>query len=193
MNMKTPSITDNIWIAAGDGKLDRVKELIEKEGVDINVQDECGYSPLHAAASYDQEEVILYLLSKNANVNIPDVDQDTPLFVAETVETARLLVTHGADAKRTNSEEITAAAHAFDEGWLDVAQYLASVTGENIPLSLSDESVEETAVTDGGDEMDEQIESIMKRIEEQGGLEDEEKLREMVTKMVLDEMKKSIE
>ncbi|KAL0075204.1 kinase-like domain-containing protein [Phycomyces blakesleeanus] len=179
MNMKTPSITDNIWIAAGDGKLDRVKELIEKEGVDINVQDECGYSPLHAAASYDQEEVILYLLSKNANVNIPDVDQDTPLFVAETVETARLLVTHGADAKRTNSEEITAAAHAFDEGWLDVAQYLASVTGENIPLSLSDESVEETAVTDGGDEMDEQIESIMKRIEEQGGLEDEEKLREM--------------
>ncbi|KAI9030023.1 kinase-like domain-containing protein [Phycomyces nitens] len=185
MNIKTPTSTDNIWIAAGDGQLDRVKELIEKEGVDVDAQDECGYSALHAAASYDQEEIILYLLSKNCNVNITDVDQDSPIFVAESVETARLLVTNGADAKHCNSEGITAAMHAFEEGWNDVAEYLASVTGEILPSDQTESDEKEIEPTESERGLNEQIESIMKRIEDKGDIEDEEELREMPTKQTL--------
>lgn len=35
----------NIWIAASDGDIDRVKQLIS-EGVSVNAQDETGYSPM---------------------------------------------------------------------------------------------------------------------------------------------------
>ena len=36
----------NIWIAAGDGDLDEVRHYVEVDGVDVNVQDETGYSAL---------------------------------------------------------------------------------------------------------------------------------------------------
>ena len=37
---------DNIWTAASNGDLEQVKKWIEVEGVDVNAQDEYGYSPL---------------------------------------------------------------------------------------------------------------------------------------------------
>jgi uncharacterized protein len=37
---------ENIWVASSDGDLDRVKFLIEQEGVSVNSQDESGYSPM---------------------------------------------------------------------------------------------------------------------------------------------------
>ena len=61
---------ENIWTAASDGDVDRVKELIEIEGVNPNAQDENGYSPLHAASSYGEIETLEYLLSIGADVNI---------------------------------------------------------------------------------------------------------------------------
>jgi ankyrin repeat protein len=36
---------DNIWVASSDGNLADVKKLISS-GVDVNAQDEYGYSPL---------------------------------------------------------------------------------------------------------------------------------------------------
>lgn len=33
----------NIWVASSDGDLARVKQLIEKEGMDVNAQDVCLY------------------------------------------------------------------------------------------------------------------------------------------------------
>jgi hypothetical protein len=37
----------NIWIAAGDGKLDEVRAFVEAGGVDPNAQDDTGYSALY--------------------------------------------------------------------------------------------------------------------------------------------------
>lgn len=36
---------DNIWVAASDGNLSDIKKLIAS-GIDVNAQDEYGYSPL---------------------------------------------------------------------------------------------------------------------------------------------------
>jgi len=60
---------ENIWTAASDGDIDRVRELIES-GMSPNAQDEAGYSPLHAASSYGEVPLIHYLLSVGADVNI---------------------------------------------------------------------------------------------------------------------------
>ncbi len=49
------------WIAA-------VKYLVEELGADVNAPDNDGYTPLHHAASRGDNEMILYLVSKGADV-----------------------------------------------------------------------------------------------------------------------------
>ncbi len=61
----------------------------------------------HAAASYAHLPLLEYLISKGGNINITDEDGDTPLFVVESVETARWLVEHGAQADVKNGEGLT--------------------------------------------------------------------------------------
>ncbi|KAI9254646.1 ankyrin repeat-containing domain protein [Sporodiniella umbellata] len=129
MIMKMPVSQDNLWVAAGDGQLERVKELVE-EGIDVNSPDQFGYTAMHAAVSYNQLEVVKYLIEKGADVNIEDLEKDTPLFVTETVEMARTLLDQGADPEHVNEEGLTAAATALLEGWTEVAELLASITNE---------------------------------------------------------------
>ena len=74
------------------------------EGVSVNAQDESGYSPLHAAASYGHTELIELLLSAGATVDLEDEDGDTPLLYAEEPEVFELLVQHGADRLKRNKQ-----------------------------------------------------------------------------------------
>lgn len=157
----------------------------------------------HAAVSYSQFEVVKYLLEKGANVNVPDFEKDTPLYVAETVEMAQLLLDHGADPKVVNEEGITPAATAYEEGWDEVAHLLAGITKEVLVPTGDEEEEDSLAHIEKEDEVEEEeemdeelsnkMQEIMKRLEEQGGVENEEELREMVTKMVLDGMKRNLE
>ena len=45
-----------------------VKYLVEELGADVNARDNDGYTPLHHAASRGDNEMILYLVSKGADV-----------------------------------------------------------------------------------------------------------------------------
>ncbi len=95
---------ENIWVSASDGDLARVSHLVEKEGIDVNAQDESGYSPIHAAASYGQHQLLAYLISKGADVHLRDADGDTPLLVCDDPECFEELLKHGADLNAQNSE-----------------------------------------------------------------------------------------
>ncbi|KAG2206579.1 hypothetical protein INT46_002834 [Mucor plumbeus] len=212
--MKAPTSQDNLWVAAGDGQIDRVRELLES-GIAVDGHDQFGYTAMHAAVSYNQIEMVKLLIEKGANVNIEDFEKDTPLYVAENVEMAQLLLDNGADPKHTNEEGITPALTALEEGWEDVAQLLANITKEVLPTeeeevdplahidqedrraasAISASSEAEHNANDEGElseELSNKMQDIMKRIEEQGGVENEEELRELVTKMVLDGMQREL-
>jgi len=45
-----------------------VKYLVEEMGADVNLRDDGGYTPLHHAAARGDNAVILYLVSKGADV-----------------------------------------------------------------------------------------------------------------------------
>lgn len=125
---------------------------------------------------------------------------------------AQLLLDHGADPEHVNEDGITPALTALEEGWEDVAQLLAAITKENLNIEQDQEVdplahieqedrqvTQQTQSTEQEEEEDElsdelssKMQEIMRRIEEQGGVENEEELREMVTKMVLDEMQRKI-
>ncbi|CAG8495163.1 24245_t:CDS:2 [Dentiscutata erythropus] len=120
---------DNIWIAAGDGNIERA---LLSTGISPNIQDQNGYTPLAAAVSYNHIELVEFLLSQGADINFPDHDGDTALHLVETVEMAQKLLDLGADPFLTNSYGKTPALVAFEEQHFDVAMLLSSKTGELI-------------------------------------------------------------
>jgi len=93
---------ENIWVAASDGNIITVKTLIETGVHAVNEQDGNGYSAIHAAASYGHEELIRYLISIGANVNLKDNDGDTPILLCEEPEIFTILKSYGADPTAVN-------------------------------------------------------------------------------------------
>ena len=55
---------------APDSWLAAVKFLVEDVGLDVNARDNDGYTPLHHAAARGDNDVILYLVSKGADVTV---------------------------------------------------------------------------------------------------------------------------
>jgi ankyrin repeat protein len=53
---------------APDGWMPSIKYLVEELGADVNARDNDGYTPLHHAAARGDNDVILYLVSKGADV-----------------------------------------------------------------------------------------------------------------------------
>ncbi|UZJ53941.1 hypothetical protein CBS101457_003261 [Exobasidium rhododendri] len=165
----------NIWVAAGEGDIERVRHLVEVEGLSPISPDQWTYTPLHAAASYGQIEVLRYLLGHNSApasaIETTDEDGDTPLFAVEDVETARILVEEfGADAKRENSAGDTPAANAEENERPEVAAYFRSLTGE-APMYASGTDVEaqddDLAINPALDgEIDQRTDVLMERVQE---------------------------
>ncbi|KAL7414580.1 ankyrin repeat-containing domain protein [Mrakia frigida] len=140
----------NIWIAAGDGDVERVKELVES-GISANAPDPNTYTPMHAAASYDQRDVLTYLLSQGGLINVTDQDGDTPLYTVESVEGARWLIEHGAEPTWKNGEGLSPAAH-LQEDFPLVASYLRTITNEPAPIPSASDTIDED---DEDEELDE--------------------------------------
>ena len=77
IEMTTSKIMELIW-SASHGDLDQILRL-EAEGVDPNIADYDGRTPLHLAASEGQLEVIKHLISKKVNLLPKDRWGNTPL------------------------------------------------------------------------------------------------------------------
>ncbi|KAJ8101569.1 ankyrin repeat-containing domain protein [Lipomyces tetrasporus] len=175
----------NLWIAASDNNIPVVRTLLATQAHTPNDRDPHGYTPLHAAASYSHIDLLRYLVSEGGDVNITDEDSETPLFVVETVEAAKVLVEElGADWTHKNSEGYT-AREKFEkeieedgESLEGVVEYLRGLeTGAFAAKGLEDElrdAIPEGAsvrlafesVSDMEDLDNEQIEERRKKIEE---------------------------
>ncbi len=70
----TPLVMAGVILAklthAPDSWLAAVKFLVEEVGLDVNARDNDGYTPLHHAAARGDNDVILYLVSKGADVTV---------------------------------------------------------------------------------------------------------------------------
>lgn len=143
-----PPPSTNVWIAASEGNLSLVQEFFEADSsLKPTSPDDNTYTPLHAAASYAHHDLLRWLLTHPRatpdDVNVADEDGDTPLFVVEDAATARLLIEEfSADAKHRNNEGLTAAATMHENGFDDAAEYVRSVTGEQLE-SVQEEDEDE--------------------------------------------------
>lgn len=95
-------------------------------------QDDHGYSLLHAAASYNHLDLLRALVREfHVPVDLRDEDDETALFVVETVDAARVLVEElGLDVSIRGEEGTTAREKIEVDGdFPDVAGYLRTKEG----------------------------------------------------------------
>ena len=99
-----------------EGKNDVARELVLSEKIDINAQDEQGYTPLHAASKCRRVEVVELLLEKGADTSLLDAWGITALWRAlgqsdECNEIIKLLLAHGVDPAMKNLSGVSVLDH----------------------------------------------------------------------------------
>ena len=97
----------DIWEAAYDGNIEAVKHHLDA-GVDVNVKDEGGETPLHHAALKGHKEIAEVLITNGADLNAKDLlDDSTPLHWAaqfDQKEIVELLIAEGAAVNAKNMD-----------------------------------------------------------------------------------------
>lgn len=208
--MSNPQPRVNPFLLAADNS-PALLQLLRDDPSFVGVQDEHGYSLLHAAASYNQIDLARALKDEfGVNPNIIDEDGETALFVVETVEAAQSLLEEiGVDASLKNLTGLTAEERIREEGdFVVVADYLKetrlrSSGNPDVPPSLNGEQNAEHppplppgvqlrvgsleneedlgSVTDGA--LKQRIEELASR-EDFHGEEAQNQLRELITDAV---------
>lgn len=169
--MKRPSGM-NIWIAAADNNIDKVKEFLKSPQYTPNSRDQNGYTPIHAAAEYAHLDLLKFLIKEGGDVNIKDSDGDTPLHACESVEAAKLLVGLGADLNIKNDEGLTCLEKAEeDSDFPELVSFLRKASGldeasnetlpDNFKLTVKSGNAEEVPETQVSEEQRERLAEII--------------------------------
>jgi uncharacterized protein len=127
----------NPYLLAADNSPALLPLLRENPAL-ASAQDEHGYSLIHAAASYNHLDLLRTLVREfKVDVNIKDEDQETALFVVESVDAARVLIEElNSNISFKGCDNLTAREKIEAEGdFPDVAEYLRLVEiQQNISL-----------------------------------------------------------
>ncbi len=96
------------------------------EGIDINVQDDTGATPLHWAAHQDLYDLVKILEEKGANIYAHDNDGWTPLHWAKSKKVLELLISKGADINTRDQYGQTPLHGLAMDGTPELIDYLIS-------------------------------------------------------------------
>jgi hypothetical protein len=146
-NMALPTPTIDLLLNLIDTRPQAILNSLAQHPQLASARDAHGYSLVHAAASYNQLQVLRDLVQKyGANVNIIDEDGETALFATEKADVARCLVELNADTTLRNDDGQTAEEKiGQEEGEAhEVYQYLKSLRTGGEPQSAA--SVETAGV-----------------------------------------------
>ncbi|MHC4595745.1 MAG: ankyrin repeat domain-containing protein [Planctomycetota bacterium] len=114
-------------MAAWQGDLSRVKHFVE-QGTNVDTKDnELKWTPLCWAASTRQQDVVGFLITKGASVNVKDESNSTPLHGAAGAghrELVELLLAKGADVNAKTEKGQTAVSLAKKKGHTEIVELL---------------------------------------------------------------------
>jgi len=127
LRMAKPLPAVSIHEAALNGQSGQVSALLEA-GIDANMKDREGRTPLMYASFNGHTEVIKGLVKRGADINLQDIYGRSALMMASSGPypvAVKLLLDHGADPNLVDTEEhFTALMYAAAEGQPDVVKLL---------------------------------------------------------------------
>eukprot|EP01029_Cantina_marsupialis_P011917 TRINITY_DN26421_c0_g1_i1.p1 TRINITY_DN26421_c0_g1~~TRINITY_DN26421_c0_g1_i1.p1 ORF type:complete len:215 (+),score=55.79 TRINITY_DN26421_c0_g1_i1:130-774(+) len=139
-------IENSLAMLAYEGKLDRIKTIVNERNV--NARDDDKRTPLHWACAGGQFEVADFLLKiEGIKVNTRDESEWTPLMSAISAgafEIVQLLVLKG--ARLTAINETGHSIFHYLKGNEKIAEYLLAQVSDSSDLDVQDHSAEETAL-----------------------------------------------
>jgi ankyrin repeat protein len=113
-----------IFDAVRKGDLAKVKELVKKDSQLVNARNAREYTPLHAAAEIDDEEITRYLIERGADINAVNPSTFfTPLMFAG-IKTTKILVENGVDLNFEALNGRSAISYAISNRKIEVIDYL---------------------------------------------------------------------
>ncbi|HUU20210.1 MAG TPA: ankyrin repeat domain-containing protein [Sedimentisphaerales bacterium] len=119
--------------AAYEGDLKKVKEIIDRDPNQINVQESEGFTPLHLASSKGHIEIVEFLLNHGADIELEIFNGETPLMLAaqyarhgQQYETIKTLLEHGAKVNHKDENGRTALHDAAMYSGKEVINLLIS-------------------------------------------------------------------
>ena len=138
---------------------------------------------------------------RNGDINVQDVEGDTPLHMCELVDVAREMIQDlGAEVTIKNKEGMTAAEAVREEGDFDeLADYLESVTPGVTAGNTDTSALAYTEFRERDDEEEESVEAVIPadaagrideiiRLEQTDGVNRDEELRNIVTEAIMRQM-----
>ena len=118
----------NLHIAAKDGKLERVRLLVE-QGANKDKGDRNGDHPLYLASFQGRLDVVQYLVEQGASLDKVNNDDWTPLTCAVVrghLKVVRYLLEQGADRDKSDNIDMTPLHYAARCSRLEIAMLLMS-------------------------------------------------------------------
>ncbi|ODQ48424.1 hypothetical protein PICMEDRAFT_70061 [Pichia membranifaciens NRRL Y-2026] len=146
-------MSDNIWVAAADNKISLVKCLIESGKFLPDSADPNGFTPIHAAASYGNIDLLRYLLQNGGNPNVQDSDGDTPLHHTESLDVAKVLVQEfNANYRLKNNDGLNVKEYFVEENeFPELIRFFTILeqTGDPSAKELTSADSDGASVSDG--------------------------------------------
>ncbi len=152
INYKNQSGLALLHYAARWGHTDTLKTLLTKKGLDLEIKNPEGQTPLFLAVKDNNLETTQLLLDHGANVNVQDRDGDTPLLQAahhgnqallqtlfqfgpdivkdNNIESTRLFLAHGANVNVEDRDGNTPLMQAVCHGNKDLVELLVQHGGD---------------------------------------------------------------
>lgn len=127
-----PEADARLVIAAGEGRVDEVKQLIA-DGANVNAANAQGRTALMTASYFGNARIVELLLAAGVDVNAKDKDGMTALISAAQAgseQVVRSLIANGADVKAATQAGMTARSSAEIRGYASIVTLLDEASGE---------------------------------------------------------------
>lgn len=126
-------------IAVRDGDLHELKKIISKDKSLVSEKSTLGFTPLYIASMEGHSDIVSYLLSQGADIEVKNHLEERPLAKAVKfghIEVARILIDNGAEVNAQDFQGLTALHWSISNGSLELVKLLV-LNGADVTIKSS--------------------------------------------------------